>query len=136
MAVRRTQGLAVADLVECLRARSNSAPVVVLDPPSVPTYSEALRQLILRNAFASDVFQHGASPAIVCTGLVEGDESHKAGAALIAGFESGLPLPAVCQSIRQAARPDPQGPAQFLVATALYCHYADYAPRSLAADAR
>lgn len=135
-AVRRTQGLPVADLVQCLRAPSTSmSPVVVLDPPSVPTYSEAVRQLILRNAFASDVFQHGASPAIIGTGLVQGDESHDVGTALVAGFESGQPLTVVCESMRGAARPDHVVPVQFSVATALYIHYADYAPLSVAACA-
>ena len=128
-AVRRTQGLPVADLVDCLLGPSrNMSPVVVLDPPSVPTYTEAVRQLILRNAFASDVFQHSVAPAIIGTGLAQGDEAHDVGSALVAGFQAGQALTVVCDAMRRAARPNLQGTVQFSVATALYSHYADYAP--------
>jgi hypothetical protein len=127
-AVRRTQGLPVADLVECLRGTSLAlSPVLVLDPPSVPTDTEAVRQLILRNAFASDVFQHSVVPAIVGTGLLEGDEYRDVGAALVGGFESGQSLGVVCERMRRVARPNWQGVVPFPATTALYSHYADYA---------
>jgi len=128
-AVRRTQGLPVTDLVECLRGSfRDMAPVVVLDPPSIPTYSEAVRQVILRNAFASDVFQLSVAPAIIGTGLLQGDEARAAGAALVKGFETGQALTVVCEAMRRAARDNLQGPVQFPATTALYSHYADYAP--------
>jgi hypothetical protein len=129
---RRTQGLPVADLVECLRGPSRGqSPVLVLDPPFVPTDTEAVRQLTLRNAFASDVFQLGVMPAIIGTGLLRGDKYRDVASALVAGFESGQPLSIVCTTMRRAGA-DPQEIVQFSVATALYTHYADYAPSGAA----
>jgi hypothetical protein len=128
-AVRRTQGLPVTDLAECLRGRfRDTAPVVVLDPPDIPTYTEAIRQLILRNAFASDVFQLSVAPAIIGTGLLRPGEADEVGFALVSGLETGQPLTAVSEAMRRVARPYAQEPVQFAATTALYTHYADYAP--------
>jgi tetratricopeptide (TPR) repeat protein len=136
--VRRTQGLPVGDLIECLRSPAGSVvAALILDPPAVPTYTEAVRQLILRNAFASDAFQLATVPAIVAMGLVQGSEYYEVATALVAGLDAGQPLNEVCARMRRVAHIDPRYLVSLACATALFSHSADYAlPATGSAAAR
>jgi hypothetical protein len=136
--VTRSEGLPVADLVECLRPeRGGMAAIVILDPPAVPTYTEAVRQLILRNAFASDAFQLGVVPAIVATGLIQAGEYTRVGSMLLAGLDAGRPLHLVCDAMRKAGDSVWSHPVSFASATSLFSHAPDYAPLTAATpDAR
>lgn len=44
-------------------------PLVILDVPRPPVISEAVIQLLLRNAFASDIYRMGKASAVLATGL-------------------------------------------------------------------
>ena len=126
--VQRAQGVPVADFVDSLRSQQGVSPIVVLDPPAVPSHTEAARQLVLRNAFASDVFQLGVVPAVIATGLLQGDEYWDVASELLKGFGSGLPLRVACDAMRQVARTTGQGPIRFPAATAYFSHHADFIP--------
>jgi hypothetical protein len=126
---RRAEGFSVTDFIDCLRPEViGPPPLLVLDPPSVPSRHEATRQLLLRNAFASDLFQLGILPAIVATGLVEPFQGEKLAMALAQGLWEGTPLPAVCAAMRRAARRTEPSQIAYPNAIAVFAHYADYSP--------
>jgi peptidoglycan hydrolase-like protein with peptidoglycan-binding domain len=52
-----------------LQADAAWGPIVILDVPRPPTETEAARMLMLRNLYASDLFELGSSSAVIATGL-------------------------------------------------------------------
>lgn len=122
----RAQGFGVTDLIDLLQPeRTARTPLLVLDPPHIPAPTEAARQLLLRNAFASDLFRLGGLQAIVATGLHTGAEDYMTSTTLVDGLTAGRPLAAIAHDIRKAGTGDP---ASYTPALALFLHFADYAP--------
>jgi tetratricopeptide (TPR) repeat protein len=116
---RRGEGIPVADLVETLHPRPDPAPLLVLDPPSIPGDTEAARQLLLRNAFAADAFQLGAIPTILATGLLRGDDYRRVASELVSGLNRGQSVHDVCTAMRKVKAADP-GAIEYPVTTALF----------------
>ena len=52
-----------------IRTPTAPPPVVVLAPPRPSTLSEVMSQLLLRNAFATELFQTGSAPVVAGVGL-------------------------------------------------------------------
>ena len=78
------------------------APLVVVDVPRPPSLDEALRQLVLRNVVASELFLFGRLPAVVATGLAGPDDQALLSDQL-AEVLVGRPSPGdVARSIRRA----------------------------------
>ncbi len=77
-------------------------PLVVLDVPRPPTATEAVRMLLLRNLFASDLFQLGGSSAIIATGIA-GYSSSDARVTLLRPLRAGGSLADAVRAVRAFA---------------------------------
>jgi hypothetical protein len=119
----RAQGLSVTDLLECLTVPDQIAPLVVIDPPNVPGTTEAMRQLLLRNAFASDLFNIGGIMAILAMGLARGQQQEQMAFNFVNGLMEGRALSLIVDELRRmpgdAKEPWP-------LATAVFTHDVDY----------
>jgi cellulose synthase operon protein C len=62
--------LTATGLVSAIAAAARARPVIVLDPPAVSQVNVQASQLLLRNAFATEVAAMAAVPAVIATGLV------------------------------------------------------------------
>lgn len=51
--------------------RVRGAPLIILDAPSTPSLADNVRQLCLRNAFATELLEHPAVSAVIATGLAD-----------------------------------------------------------------
>lgn len=98
------QLLTVSGIDRVLRsgARSPWAPLVVLDVPRPPTDTEAGRLLLLRNLFASDLFELGTTAAVIGTGLAQHGTSN-AQEHLIGTLRHGGSLGHAVTSVRELA---------------------------------
>lgn len=72
---RTSDEYSVTALDSCLEAfpRESFRPLVILDIDSPYGFTETALQLLLRNAFAADLFALGHCPAVLATGLVAYD---------------------------------------------------------------
>lgn len=125
----RSEGLSVRALASVLEPLpSRTSPIIVLAPPMPSGPTEATRQLLLRNAFASDLFQLGVTPAIVATGLTESPlEEDTTSARLVAGLSGDTPLREVVATMRAVPR-HTGFVRSSAFAVALFVHDADYVP--------
>jgi len=62
---------AVAKLLAEFAYGRDLRPLLIMDVPAPPVTSEAVMQMVLRNAFASEVFRTGNVSAVLATGLVD-----------------------------------------------------------------
>jgi cellulose synthase operon protein C len=62
---------AVGKLLSDFSADKAIRPLLILDVPRPPVTSEAVIQLVLRNAFASEVFRMGSTCGVLATGLMD-----------------------------------------------------------------
>jgi peptidoglycan hydrolase-like protein with peptidoglycan-binding domain len=83
--------------------RSAWGPIVVLDVPRPTGHFEAQRLLLLRNLFATDLFQLGGSSAVIAAGLAE-YESSRARARLLHTLGGGGSLADAVRDVRDLSR--------------------------------
>jgi cellulose synthase operon protein C len=81
-------------------------PLVVLDVPGPKTRREKVIQLLLRNAFVSDLAAVGSIPAVLGTGLSLHDGQQALYDALIGALSDGLPVQEVAERVRSVSRDD------------------------------
>ena len=66
-------------------------PIVVLDPPAAESPTETAVQLLLRNAYAAELFNLGAFSAVLATGLFENwEDAGMAAVDVQRGIENGI----------------------------------------------
>jgi hypothetical protein len=114
-------------LDEMLRAlpEGDSKPHVVFAPPAPTAPFEAIRQLVLRNAFAAALYRLGNAPVVVATGLLRGAGPPELVRALVESAGAGATVGDLLGTIRTRL---PGGPAEkipiedllFPVGTALF----------------
>ncbi len=76
--------------------RRKSRPVIILDVPRPPVLDEAVRQLMLRNAFASEIFRMNNTSAVLATGLAHSERvTYDLVAALMGGGTFGQTVTAI-----------------------------------------
>jgi cellulose synthase operon protein C len=92
---------AIDDLLRMF-ARDSYRPLVILDVDRPPGVTETISQLLLRNAFAGDLFALGRCPALIATGLVS-DAGTDPYTPLIGMLASGASLGETCMQIRREA---------------------------------
>ncbi|XXT23816.1 hypothetical protein WME94_19960 [Sorangium sp. So ce429] len=88
------------------------APLLVLDPYRPPGRTELIRQLLIRNAFASEVRARQGAPHVIAAGLYEDDEWDRVSGALLGSLVSGRSLGGIVAVMRRAAwrdAPEPPG---------------------------
>ena len=99
-----------ASLVARALTRSGDGPLVVVDVPRPSSSSEAARQLVLRNRFASDLFELLTTSAVLATGLMAGSTADSHGILLErlqAADSIGLACAAARRvTARESDRPD------------------------------
>jgi hypothetical protein len=81
----------------------NLPPLVILDPPWPTTLTEGVRQLFLRNAFASELFRLGHAPVILGTGLGHARTLESVLRTIITRLVGGSPVGEVADLIRRLA---------------------------------
>jgi hypothetical protein len=84
-------------------------PIVVLDPPAPRSGPELARQLLLRNAFASELYALGGARAMLGLGLAAYGDYMELWGAVIQGLAAGQPLGDVVGSVRRLADPARRG---------------------------
>jgi len=94
---------AVDDLLRMF-TRDSYRPLVILDVDRPPGPTETISQLLLRNAFAGDLFALGRCPALIATGLVS-DPAMDPYAPLVEMLASGRSVAETCLRIRHEAGP-------------------------------
>ncbi len=103
-------------------------PVVVLDVPGPRSPREIATQLLLRNAFAGDLFAMGDARGIVATGLARYAAQQRLYEAMIGALAGGAELGQVVNAIRSLVRdfPGPQDPQHAMAfgATTLFARNA------------
>jgi hypothetical protein len=62
---------AVGKLLDEFASINHLRPLVILDVPTHPVLNEAVIQLMLRNAFASELYRMGNASAVLATGLTQ-----------------------------------------------------------------
>jgi peptidoglycan hydrolase-like protein with peptidoglycan-binding domain len=115
-------------------------PFVVLDVPAPPSFFEAVRQLVLRNVFASHLFLLGRLPAVLATGLGDPGLQLTLSECLIEGLAAGMSPGELAQRMRNSyggswTQESPQATTSALIATAgiaLFARDPDLAPADLA----
>lgn len=78
-------------------------PLVIFDIAQPAGLSETVRQLMLRNCMAAEVFFQGAIPAVIATGLAPTGQSIGLSEVLIRGLGAGHSLGMVVQAMRDLA---------------------------------
>jgi hypothetical protein len=91
-----------ASLVSRALYRSGDGPLVVVDVPRPSSSSEVARQLVLRNKFASDLFEVLTSSAVLATGLLA-DSTADSHIALLERLRAGESLGASSAAARRVA---------------------------------
>jgi hypothetical protein len=99
--------LTATGLASALAAAARARPVIVLDPPAVSHVNVQAAQLLLRNAFATEVAAITAVPAVIATGLVRYSCQDKLYRRLPRQLASGHPVAAVAAGIRALAGDTP-----------------------------
>jgi hypothetical protein len=88
----------LADILRGLAAASGP-PLLIVDLTGVQGPSETVRQLVLRNSFCSELFDHGVVAGILalspCMGIWEQQYSW-----LVDGMAKGLPLGQIVEGLR------------------------------------
>jgi tetratricopeptide (TPR) repeat protein/peptidoglycan hydrolase-like protein with peptidoglycan-binding domain len=122
-------------LAEAVERDAGGGPktLVVLDPPRPASLSEAIRQLWLRNEFASRLAACVDAPDVLATGLgrIADDQAGRMADALVEDLAKGQPLGAIADRLRRLAQPGEQTLDDMLgpLSTALYCRDpAEHAP--------
>ena len=82
-------------------------PLILLDPPTPPSRTEAVRQLFLRNAFASELFRMGNAPVVLGMGLGSGPNIGDTVRAIVNDLTWGLVVGEVVDRVRRSAPRDP-----------------------------
>jgi hypothetical protein len=104
--VSQPQAIDAREFAYMLRSsmrKSQSAPLLVLDPPAPGTLPERVRQLCLRNVFAADLAEREAAAAIICTGLGHDAAQQQLTETLAEGWVSGRPIGEIVQRMRRRA---------------------------------
>jgi peptidoglycan hydrolase-like protein with peptidoglycan-binding domain len=122
-----------------VRGVGKPPPFVVLDVPAPPSSFEALRQLVLRNVFASHLFLLGRLPAVLASGLADPALQLTLSECLVEGLAAGMSPSDLAQRMRNtcgASSPQdsPQAATSALIATAgvaLFARDPDLAPADL-----
>lgn len=122
------------------KGSSRPQPFVVLDTPAPPSFSEALRQLVMRNVFASHLFLLGRLPVVLAAGLGDPTLQRTLSEALVSGLAAGASPGELAQRVRRSGgsfssgRMLPQAETATLLATAgvaLFARDPDLAPEDL-----
>jgi cellulose synthase operon protein C len=92
--------LSSAALDRALR-RMASPPILVLDIPAPSSNTEAIAQLLLRNAFAGELFALGNLDAVIATGFARYQQQADLYRLLVDGLVSGVPLGEIATAIRR-----------------------------------
>ena len=98
-----------ASLVGRALTRSGEGPLVVVDVPRPSSSSEAARQLVLRNRFASDLFELLTSSAVLATGLMAGSTADSHGV-LLDRLKEADSIGAACAAARRVTAREPDRP--------------------------
>ena len=109
-------------------------PIVILDVPKPPSPSEALRQLALRNVFASHLFLLGRLPAVLASGLADPLEQLTLSRCLIDGLAERAAPGDLARTIRIAdgiVLRDPTSPLLATACVALFASDPDLAPEDM-----
>jgi hypothetical protein len=110
-------------------------PTVVLDVPQPPSITEAIRQLVLRNVFAAQLFTFGALPSILATGLIAPQFQRQLSHRLIQGLADRLSPGDLATCVRTNDLPDfdPWLPEHMIgtAAVALFAQDPDLDPADL-----
>jgi cellulose synthase operon protein C len=122
-----------------VRGAGKPPPFVVLDVPAPPGSFEALRQLVLRNVFASHLFLLGRLPAVLATGLGDPALQLTLSESLVEGLAAGMSPGELAQRMRNScgassAQDSLQAATSALIATAgvaLFARDPDLAPADL-----
>jgi hypothetical protein len=85
--------------------------LLVFDVLNPGSRTETVRQLLLRNLFAWEVYRLGAASAVLATGLGQPWEQDVIYARLASGLREGLPLGAIGREIRARVLAEPSGAA-------------------------
>jgi hypothetical protein len=78
-------------------------PVVIFDIARSAGLSETVRQLMLRNCMAADIFSQGVTPAVIASGLSESAQSIGLSEVFIRGLGAGDSLGTIVQAMRDLA---------------------------------
>jgi peptidoglycan hydrolase-like protein with peptidoglycan-binding domain len=88
-------------LAKQLRAARPAAPLVIVDVPRPASVTESLRQLVLRNVFAAQLFAFASLPVVLATGLGEPDEQWMLSERLVLGLAERLEPGDLAQVLRR-----------------------------------
>jgi hypothetical protein len=96
--------LTTTDLDRAVRAAAQDwpAPIVVLDAVATAHSREAAIQLVLRNAFAAELFALGGTRAVLAMGLALHDDKTYMNALVAGGLAEGRPLGAIVRDVRRS----------------------------------
>jgi hypothetical protein len=86
----------------------HDSPLVIVETPRSTSRDETIRQLLLRNAFAAQLFEHGELATVVATGLAGPAGQQALSDTLAAALAERVPPDELVQRLRQA---DPAGMA-------------------------
>lgn len=87
------------------------SPLVIVETPRSTSRDETIRQLLLRNAFAAQLFEHGELATVIATGLASPAAQQALSGTLAAALAERVPPDELVQRLRQAAAVDPADPA-------------------------
>jgi hypothetical protein len=82
------------------------SPLVVVEAPRSTSRDETIRQLLLRNAFAAQLFEHGELATVVALGLAQPEAQQSLTDTLVACLAERVPTDELVRQLRQS---DPLG---------------------------
>jgi hypothetical protein len=108
---RSATAFTASHLATVLKSASSKtpAPLVIVETPRPPSLDEALRQLVLRNVFAAQLYLFGRFPAVIATGLGNPFEQQRLSVMVADGIVTRRSPGEIVQQLRQALG-QPAGP--------------------------
>ncbi|MEJ8811902.1 peptidoglycan-binding domain-containing protein [Variovorax ureilyticus] len=103
-----SQGFGASPLARFIAERPPEAgmPLVIVDTPRPYSRDETFRQLLLRNAFAAQLFAYGPLPTVIATGLGMPGEQRVLSERLTRGIAEGLVPGKLVRQLRSVADAD------------------------------